>query len=105
MGATTTKSRKPVQKQQMVTPRTIPPETVVVISPEDVRYTLNELEFLDLRVQIVKARAKGWKAQWGDFEFEFDDRGHTDNWPKELFNQGYKLAMELAKSQPTIKSA
>jgi hypothetical protein len=75
------------QNINMIKVNKITPPTVEVFDPEDNSLgQLNEYEFYDLRLQILKNRVQGYYVMFNGERSNINSFGRLDNWHKDMFN-------------------
>jgi hypothetical protein len=83
----------------MVKVKHVPPPYVTVFDPYGDAHTLNEYQFLDLRVQIMNEGAEGWSALCETGVIcAIDKDGRLSHYPKQ-FDLMEKYLFELVVSK------
>lgn len=63
----------------MIKPKRITPD-IEVVSPDEIYYVLNEVEFALLRADIAEANESGWKVIYNETELEIMPNGRMADW-------------------------
>ena len=79
----------------MIVYNKITPQTVVVWSPDGLFARVNEYEFYDIRLQILKERAEGWYVVFEDQKYFFNKDAKLEYWPVGMFDTITNYLMEL----------
>ena len=80
-------------------------ERVALYNPEG-NYigSINELEFLDIRLQICNQSLEGYYIITdNDTEIQIDKNGEVDKWEEGLFGKGLELSIAIRRSQKSKK--
>lgn len=85
----------------MIQIKTIIPPTVIVYNPDGVELgTVNEYEFLDIRVQIKKAQVFGYYLIFKGKKVRIDKNGELEDYPNGLLDTMTDYYFELLSNTP-----
>ena len=80
----------------MISINRIEPPTMEVYSPDgELLGTVNEYEFLDIRVQIKKAQIFGYYVVFNSIKVRIDRNGELESYPDGLMDTMNNFYMEL----------
>lgn len=77
-------------------------EKVYLYNPNDdlIGIITSELQFNDVRLQIVQQKLEGYYIVWNDQKYEINKIGHLiPNWPKGLYDINMNLLTNLIKTR------
>lgn len=77
---------KPEYNSGMITFNKIPVETVDVYKDGVFFATVNQFEFNDIRIQIMRERAENFTVLFDGVHIVIDKNGRINNWPHKMFS-------------------